>query len=134
MTANNSEYGEEVQINKSYEHLTPKQQGVVDAIVDNRGRRRSDNVIAERAGCVPSYVPYVEEHFPHIIDERLATMRVATDGGEERYELSLSADFVFRAIKHLPPEMGQTMFDQVRRQDVATDGYGEGGFGVGGGE
>lgn len=111
-----SDYNDDAQINRDYESLTDKQRAVVNAVVATEGNgRRVD--IAERANVDESYVDYVRENFPHIIDNRLNTMQAKPDGGTMAYTVRLTDDEVWRAIRLLPDSLSETIFEQVRSND-----------------
>lgn len=122
---NDSEYG---QPNKSYEDLTGKCQTIVDELVDNPNRTNGD--IADVAGASGSMVPYVEENFGHIIDERRDAMDkgVSSDaekaaremalpdgsGADEFVDVVLTEDELFQCVKILPKGLSQVFWVQAR--------------------
>lgn len=119
---NESQYGEDAFTKKRYHHMTDKQQAVCDAIVEKRGEHWTYQMIADEVGCSPATVGNTLRRYPHVIEQRRSTMRVAADGGEGAYDITLRSDEVFKAIKLLPEELSQKFFDQVRRQSMADGG------------
>lgn len=125
MTVNNYEYGDEAQTEKRYEDLAPKSKAVVDAIVDSRDGNVTQTEIADNANCTDTHVTYVKSNFPHIIEDRNQTMRVAADGGEGVYDVAFTPTETFKAIKLLPEDLSKKMFNQIRQQSVdAGEGLG----------
>lgn len=108
-------YGEDAQTGRTYESLTQKQRNAVDAIVE-LGITTDSETIAREAGISDSYVSYVKENFPHIVNNRRGANLVSADGGEEMYTIQLPATDVWKAIRLLPQELSESIFKQVRKQ------------------
>ena len=109
------EYGPEARTNRDYESLTDKQRNTVDALVEHDLDATQQEVAAE-AGVTASYVSYVEERFPHIINQRRGTTHheVAADGGARTYQVELTSEQAWKAVRLLPDELSETIFRQVR--------------------
>lgn len=110
------EYGPEAQTDRDYESLTQKQKNTIEAILESEVDAANEE-IAAIAGVSDSYVNYVEENFPHIVNRRRGTMQVAADGGDPHYEVSLASQDVWKAIRLLPDELSNKIFRQVRESD-----------------
>lgn len=106
-------YGPDAQLNRDFESLTTKQRNTVNAIVESQVDATGME-IAEEAGVNESYVYYVRDNFPHLIDERRSTRQIAADGGS--YQVALTPDQAWKAIRLLPEELSETIFRQVRSQ------------------
>lgn len=117
-----SQYGEDAFTNKRYGHMTEKQQAVCDEIVERRGEHWTYEMIAEEVGCSPATVGNTLKRYPHVIEQRRSTMRVATDGGGGVYDVRLTSDDLFKMIKSLPPELSQKLWNQVRQDPARSDG------------
>lgn len=115
-------YGDEAQTNKRYTDLTDKQQAVVDEYISRDGNNRNNKDVAHEAGCTPSYVSYVRNNFPHILEERDSTMRTVAADGEGHYDVTIGTTDAFKMIKLLPEELSKKIYDQVRSQDARPDG------------
>lgn len=116
--ATERQYGPDAQTEKDYGDLTNKQRSIVDGIID-ADVDATDASIADAVNCSGSYVAYVRDNFPHIIDERRGTMAVTTDGGQPHYTIQLNADDAWKAIRLLPEDLSETIYRQVRKDDGA---------------
>ena len=111
-----TEYGPDAQTDRDFESLTQKQRNAVEAILETPPDAPRVEA-AEKAGVAESYIAYCEENFPHIINERRGAMQVATDGGKQTYEVELTADEAWKAIRLLPDELSERVFRQVRSNE-----------------
>ena len=109
------EYGPDAELDRDFESLTDKQRNVVEALVEH-GTERSNEEVAAEAGVTPSYVYYVQDHFPHIISNRRSTSnhQPAADGGHSTVTVELTHEEARKAIRLLPEEMSETIFNQLR--------------------
>lgn len=110
----NRHYGPEAQTERDFESLTTKQRNTVEAILELKASATGQE-IADEAGVNESYVHYVKDNFPHIIDQRQGAMRVKADGSGA-YTVSLTPDQAWKAIRLLPEELSTTIFSQIRGQ------------------
>lgn len=106
-------YGPDAQLDRDFESLTQKQRNTVEAIL-KLGPEATGQEIADEAGVNESYTHYVRDHFPHIIDSRRTNRKLAADGGS--YQVALTPDQAWKAIRLLPEELSETIFRQVRGQ------------------
>lgn len=120
-----TEHGSDAQLSKDYGDLTPKQRRVVDEIVESRGTDYTKANIARDAGCRGSYVTYVEDNFPHVIEERRSNMRVPITDGEGSYAVELGATDWFKVMRSLPPELAEKVYDQIRSRERPDGGHQE---------
>jgi len=104
---------------EEYEHeyarLTSKQKSAVDVLAEND----YDTITgaAKEAGVSGSYIYYVEDQFSGLIDYRQSAMRYATDGaGDEYVDVRLTTDEAFKAIRMLPAELSQVVYQAVRNE------------------
>lgn len=117
MSSSEPNYGPEAQTDRDFESLTRKQRNTVEAIIA-ADPGATNIAIAEDAGISDSYVEYVRENFPHILDERRGAMSVVADGGNPTYEVELSGDDVWKAIRLLPDDLSTKIFRQVRADEA----------------
>lgn len=111
---NDGEHESEAQLEKEYGDLTPKQKRVVEEIISRRDGEYVKANVARDAGCRGSYVTYVEDNFPHIIEQRRSTMRTPVADGEGSYTFELGASDTFKVIRTLPDELSRKVYDQIR--------------------
>lgn len=108
------EYGPEAQLGRTMSSLTDKQRNTVQAIANDMTGNQAE--IARRANVSDSYVEYCETQFPHLINDVLGATQVAADGGEATYDVRLRATDAWRAIRLLPEELSETIYNQIRTQ------------------
>ena len=110
------EYGPTARLDRDYESLTKKQKSVVDSIIQLKVEATQEEIAENAGGVSPTYVIYVRDNFPHIIDERRAIQNAATDGGEETYTFQFTSDETWKAMQLLNEPLSQKMWKQVRSQ------------------
>lgn len=109
------QYGPEAELHRDFESLTDKQRSAVEALAEHEPSE-SKEVIAGGENFGTSYTYYVEDHFPHLIDERRSVEKVAADGGNQVFTVELTDEKVWKAIRLLPEELSNEIFNQIKRQ------------------
>lgn len=112
MAQTDSEYGPEAQTYKGMRSLTEKQRNTIEAIMAAEPHA-TDISIAENAGVSNSYVEYVRRNFPHLIDQRREELGITPDDGDTTYEVTLTEDEVWTAIRELPDDVSEKIAEQV---------------------
>lgn len=104
-----------------YSDLTRNQQLIVDSYVEAErqlGRDPTLDEVADRAydTCDNSYVWYVMDNYGEVLDNRRRDTQVIAADGEGSYLFELGSTDTWKAIRLLPEELSQKIYDQVREQ------------------
>lgn len=103
-----------------FEDLTRKQQLIIDARIaaeKELGRKPTLAEVADRAydDCSPSYTRTTLGKYSDVLETRQKTDELVADG-EGHYLFELSADDTWEAIRLLPEELSQKVYEQVRER------------------
>lgn len=100
---------------REYGLLTPKQKSSIDELAE-AGPNDSMQDIAHRAGVSDSYLYYVENEYGELLEYRKTAMRYASDGSGEQYVgVRFTEDEAFKAIRILPAELSQVVYQAVKK-------------------
>lgn len=101
---------------RTYESLTPKQRSAVDELVDEPENMEE---AARDAGVSSSYIHWCERAFGDMVERRKAANKTTLpDGGAERgITVGFTEDEAFRAMRILPAELSQVVYQAVRGHD-----------------
>ena len=108
-------FGPNAKLDRSFGSLTDKQRRAVHAIVKH-GPDPDPQRAGADAGVSASYIGYVEKHFPHIINDRLGTQRIAADGSGETFTIELSEAEAWQAVRELTDDLSNKVFRQLHSQ------------------
>lgn len=99
---------------QEYGLRTSKQKAAIDVLV----RNQYDTMVeaAQEAGVSDSYMYWCEDEFEGLIDYRKTALRYVTDGSGEYVDVRLTEDEAFKAIRMLPSELSQVVYQAVRRE------------------
>lgn len=105
-----------------FEELTRKQQLIIDAHIsaeEELQRSPTLDEVAERAydDCDNSYVHYTLGKYGDTLRARGRDNAVPVTDGEGSYAFELGSTDTWKAIRMLPEELSQKIYDQVRQQD-----------------
>jgi len=109
---------DEINKHRNFNSLTDKQKRTVHSIVA-LGGSASFVEIAVDAGVSDSYVGYVLDNFPHIVNKRLGDKEVQkamADGGEKVFTIRLPEGQAWKAVRALPDELSADIFEQITDQ------------------
>lgn len=103
------------EIERVYGLLTSKQKAAVDVLVEDDHDTMKEG--ANEAGVSASYLYWCEDEYDYLIEYRQTAMRYATDGsGSGEYvDVRLTEDEAFKAIRILPAELSQVVYQAVKK-------------------